>query len=134
MKLFVKDSPVLLIARFVLAFSWIYQGAVPKLIFRNPVEIELLRHSIANEELAGALIVFMGYGEILFGIMLLFTNRAWIFMLNFPALLSLLLYVGIFQPDLLTLPFNPMIMNISLIGMSLVAYLELRKKRNGADS
>lgn len=134
MKLFIKDSPVLLIARAVLAFSWIYQGAVPKVICSSPGEIDLLMHVIGIEELACRMVVWMGYGEIIFGLILLFTVRAWVFMLNVFALLLLLGYVAVFQPDLLTLPFNPMIMNVSLIGMSLVAYMELRKKKNGADS
>lgn len=133
MKRFIKNSPVLLIARAVLAFSWIYQGAVPKVICCSPGEIELLRHVISIEELACRMVIWMGYGEIIFGLILLFTARAWVFMLNVFALLLLLGYVAVFQPDLLTLPFNPLIMNVSLIGMSLIAYTELRKNRDCAE-
>lgn len=133
MKRLIKDSSVLLTARVVLAFSWIYQGAVPKVICRSPGEIELLQHVIRIEELACRMLVWMGYGEIVFGLILLFTTRAWVFMLNVFALVVLLGYVAAFQPELFALPFNPLIMNVSLIGMSLIAYTELRKKRDCAE-
>ena len=133
MNIFRESSPVLLISRVVLAFSWIYQGAVPKVICRSPAEIELLRYVIKIEELACTMILWIGYGEILFGIILLFTNRGWIFLLNVPALLILLGYVAVFHPALLTLPFNPLILNVSLIGMSLIAYSELGKAGEHAE-
>lgn len=120
-----NSTPILLLSRFILAFSWIYQGAVPKLICRNPVEIELLRHVFVHEELACLLVVWMGYGEIVFGFLLLFTRQGWLFLLNIAGLLILLAYVAVFQPALLTLPFNPVILNVSLVGVSLIAYIEL---------
>lgn len=132
-KLFKDNTPALLIARFVLAFSWIYQGAVPKVICRSPEEIELLEHVIKSNELACTMVVWMGYGEIVFGTVLLFTGRSWVFLLNVFALLILLVYVAVFQPDLFTLPFNPLILNVSLIGISLIAYSELRKNKDLAE-
>lgn len=132
-EVFKDNPPVLLIARLVLAFSWIYQGAVPKIICQSPEEIELLEHVIKANELACAMITWMGYGEIVFGTVLLFTGRAWVFLLNVFALLILLTYVAVFQPGLFALPFNPLILNVSLIGMSLVAYSELRKKKSLAE-
>ena len=132
-KLFKDNTPALLIARFVLAFSWIYQGAVPKVICRSPEEIELLEHVIKSNELACTMVVWMGYGEIVFGTVLLFTGRSWVFLLNVFALLILLVYVAVFQPDLFALPFNPLILNVSLIGISLIAYSELRKNKDLAE-
>ena len=130
MKLLANDSRALLISRIVLAFSWIYQGAVPKLICRSPGEIELLQHVVVSGELACTLLMWMGYGEIAFGLLLFFTRNAWFFILNVLALLMLLVYVAIFQPDLLVLPFNPAILNLSLCGVSLIAIDELKKQRD----
>ena len=132
-KLFKDNTPALLIARLVLAFSWIYQGAVPKVICRSPEEIGLLEHVIKSNELACTMVVWMGYGEIVFGTVLLFTGRSWVFLLNVVAFLILLVYVAVFQPDLFTLPFNPLILNVSLIGISLIAYSELRKNKDLAE-
>jgi len=36
--------PVLMISRVALAFSWIYQGAVPKLVCRSSGEIAISVH------------------------------------------------------------------------------------------
>lgn len=130
MNRFTDNSSTLIIARIVLAFSWVYQGAVPKVICKSPEEIELLEHVIKTHELACSMVTWMGYGEIAFGIILLFTARGWIFLLNILALILLLGYVVVFQPDLLTMPFNPLILNVSLIGISLIAYNELRKSKD----
>ncbi|MCW8815543.1 MAG: DoxX-like family protein [Chlorobium sp.] len=132
-KWFKDSSPILAISRIVLAFSWIYQGAVPKVICRSPGEIQLLEYVIRNNELACSMVVWMGYGEIVFGAFLLVTRRSGVFLLNVLALCTLLVYVAVFEPELLTLPFNPLILNVSLIGMSLIAYLELQKNTGFAE-
>jgi len=127
MNLFRENTPILLICRVVLAFSWIYQGAVPKIACQSPGEVELLGHVVEVYELACSLVTWMGYGEILFGLLLLFTFRGWVFLLNVLALFLLLVYVAVFQADLFTLPFNPLTLNVSLIGVSLIAFMELSK-------
>ena len=133
MNRFKENFPVLVTARLVLAFSWIYQGMVPKVICQSPGEIELLEHIVKVHELACTMVIWMGYGEVLFGFLLLFTSRSWVFLLNILALVVLLIYVAVFQPELFTLPFNPLILNVSLIGMSLIAYGELRKNNYRAE-
>ncbi|ASQ90618.1 hypothetical protein CHL67_06485 [Prosthecochloris sp. GSB1] len=125
MNLFRDNPPILLICKVVLAFSWIYQGAVPKIVCRSPGEAALLGHVVKAYELACSLVTWMGYGEILFGLFLLFTFRSWVFLFNILALFLLLVYVALFQPDLFTLPFNPLTLNVSLIGVSLIAFMEL---------
>ncbi len=126
-----SDSPVLLISRFALAFSWIYQGAVPKIVCQSPGEIELIGHVIPVYEYACQLVTSMGYGEILFGFFLLFTRRSWVFIANILILSMLLGYVALFQADLFTLPFNPLTLNVALIGLSLIAFLEIKNTISG---
>ncbi|MBF0586164.1 DoxX-like family protein [Prosthecochloris sp. N3] len=123
------ESPVLLVSRFALAFSWIYQGAVPKIACQSPGEIELIGHVLTVYEFACQAVTFMGYAEILFGVVLLLTRRGWVFILNSVILLSLLLYVAVFQPDLFALPFNPLTLNTALIGLSVIAFHELQQKK-----
>ncbi|ACF45992.1 MAG: DoxX-like family protein [Prosthecochloris sp.] len=122
------ESLVLIIARLALAFSWIYQGAVPKIACQSPGEIELIGHVIKVYEIACQLVTSMGYGEIVFGIFLLFTRRSWLFIANILILSLLLGYVALFQADLFTLPFNPLTLNLALIGLSLIAFLEMKNK------
>lgn len=126
------STPALLISRMALAFSWIYQGAVPKLVCRSSGETDLLGHVIPVYEWACMAVSWMGAGEIVFGVILLFTRRMWVFRLNVVALAALLVYVLVFEPYLFTEPFNPLTLNVSLIGLSLIAILELKKVKENS--
>ncbi|MEE9904765.1 DoxX-like family protein [Chlorobium sp.] len=126
------SHPALLISRMALGFSWIYQGAVPKLVCRSSGEIELLGHVIPVYEWACMAVSWMGAGEIIFGLILLFARRLWVFLFNIVALAALLVYVLIFEPYLFTEPFNPLTLNVSLICLSLIAIIELKKAKENS--
>ena len=130
MKLFAEQGSVMLFSRLALAFSWIYQGAVPKLVCRSDGETDLLGHVIPVFQWACMAVSWMGAGEIVFGLLLLATRRIWIFQLNIAVLFSLLIFVLLFEPQLFTEPFNPLTLNVSLIALSLVAIAELKKMKN----
>lgn len=130
MRFFSSQTPVLLLCRASLAFSWVYQGAVPKIACQSRGEAELLGHLIPLYQWACEAVFWMGIGEILFGLFLLVASRAWVFWLNIVALVGLLLFVALFEPAMFALPFNPLTLNVSLIALSLVALLELKKLKN----
>lgn len=129
LRLFGYQTPTLLICRAALAFSWIYQGAVPKIVCRSSGEIELLGHLIPVYQWACEALLWIGAAEIVFGLLLL-AARAWVFWLNMLTLTGLLLYVALFEPDMFTLPFNPLTLNFSLIALSVIAVVELKKLKN----
>jgi uncharacterized membrane protein YphA (DoxX/SURF4 family) len=120
-----SQSPTLLISRVVLAFSWIYQGIVPKIVCRSPGELQLLEPVFPVYQVACAFVTYMGYGEILFGILLLVVRKGWVFLANVLLLVVLLAYVAVVEPDMFTLPFNPLTLNIALIGISVIAMIEI---------
>jgi hypothetical protein len=124
MSQFARQSPVLLVSRIALAFVWIYQGVVPKLVCQSPVELGLLEHL---GPLFGFLCSVMGYGEVLFGLLLLLTPWRWPFVLNIVAMLGLLVYVSLTEPRLLTEPFNPVTLNVALIALSITALVSMSK-------
>lgn len=130
MRFFSSQTPVLLLCRAALAFSWVYQGAVPKIACHSIGEAELLGHIIPLSQWICEAVFWMGVAEILFGLFLLVASRAWGFWLNIVALVGLLLFVAIFEPAMFALPFNPLTLNVSLIALSLVALLELNKLKN----
>ena len=130
MRVFSSQTPVLLICRAALAFSWIYQGAVPKIACQSSGETELLGHIIPLYQWVCEAVFWIGVAEILFGLLLLVAFRAWVFWLNIVALNGLLLFVAIFEPAMFALPFNPLTLNFSLIALSVVALLELKKLKN----
>jgi hypothetical protein len=124
MNLFAPQSPALLASRIALAFVWIYQGAVPKLVWQSPVELGLLAHL---GPLYGFMCSVMGYGEMAFGLLLLLTPWRWPFLLNIAAMLSLLGFVSLHEPGLLTEAFNPVSLNAAVIALSVIAWLETGK-------
>ncbi len=127
MRFFSSQTPVLLLCRAALAFSWVYQGAVPKIACQSRGEIELLGHIIPLYQWVCEAVFWMGIAEILFGLLLFVASRAWVFWLNIIVLSGLLLFVALFEPAMFALPFNPLTLNVSLIALSLVALLELKK-------
>lgn len=124
MSLFARQSPALIASRIALAFVWVYQGAVPKLVCPSPIELGLLSHL---GPLYGFMCSVMGYGEIAFGLLLLLTPWRWPFLLNIAAMLSLLGFVSLHEPRLLAEAFNPVSLNAAVIALSLTAYWEMGK-------
>ncbi|MGB7511634.1 MAG: DoxX-like family protein [Pelodictyon phaeoclathratiforme] len=127
MRFFVNQTPSLLICRLALAFSWVYQGAVPKIACQSKGEIDLLGHLIPVYQWACEAVFWIGAAEILFGLFLLVARSQWVFLLNIAALTGLLLFVALFEPELFTLPFNPLTLNFSLLALSAISLLELKK-------
>ncbi len=127
MRFFSTQTPVLLICRAALSFSWVYQGAVPKIACQSSGEIALLGHILPLNQWVCEAIFWIGIAEILFGLILLVASHAWVFWLNVVALIGLLLFVAIFEPAMFALPFNPLTLNCSLIALSVIAWLELKK-------
>jgi hypothetical protein len=126
-----NQTPTLLVCRAALAFSWIYQGAVPKIICRSSGETDLLSHIIPVYQWACIAVTWMGIAEIIFGILLLVASLSWLFWLNVLTLIGLLCFVALFEPVMFTLPFNPLTLNLSLIALSVIAVLELKKLKTG---
>jgi hypothetical protein len=132
-----RKNPVLAISRIALAFAWIYQGLVPKIVCRSPGEVNLIAPVAPVYRIACSLITYMGYGEILFGALLLLVGTTWMFRLNIAVLVVLLGWVAVVEPGMFTLPFNPLTLNASLIGLSLIALHETKKSGllpNGASN
>lgn len=124
MNLFASQSPALFVSRLALAFVWLYQGAVPKLVCQSSVELGLLSHL---GPLYGFMCSVMGYGEMAFGLFLLVTPWRWPFFLNIAAMLSLLGFVALHESYLLMEAFNPVTLNVTMIALSVIAWMEMRK-------
>ena len=112
-----------LLVNLTLGIIWIYQGLIPKILFTDTGEIEILRQSgffNGNEE---NLLTIIGIAEIAFGVALIFIHRKVLQYLNIIGLC--LLTVGAIFSDLMifTLPFNPFSLNISMIALSIIAIL-----------
>ena len=112
-----------LLVNLTLGIIWIYQGLIPKILFTDSGEMEILRQSglfNGNEE---NILTIIGILEIAFGVALIFIQRKALQYLNILGLC--LLTVGAIFSDLMifTLPFNPFSLNISMIALSIIAIL-----------
>lgn len=109
------------IARYIIGFSWIYHGVIPKLLHIAPLEKAITASLGLSEELSYLLTKTAGIGELIFGILffIYYKNRL-IVLLNIIGLAGLLLFVALLQPQLLIGAFNPVTTNIPLIGLSII--------------
>ncbi len=121
----IKAQLTVVLSSIALSLVWIYQGLIPKLLFTDTGEIEILKQSglfTGNEK---SVLTFIGWAEIFFGLIILFVHKKSIHIINIMALL-LLSGAAIFSNAIIfTFPFNPFSLNISMIAISLIAILNL---------
>jgi len=111
---------------FVLAFAWIYQGLVPKLIFAHPEEVLLLQNIMPNAvPVDGDVIVrIIGVLEILFGIVwLLPFQKRMLFIIHIIGLLGLTFISYLADSQTFVQPFNVVTLNVLLIFLSIIGYI-----------
>lgn len=120
------------LARYILCFSWMYHGIFPKLIHIAPLE-KLITGSFGfSDEVSYYITKSAGVGELIFGtVLFIFYRSKSIILLNIVALIGLLLFVALLQPQVLIEAFNPVTTNIPLIGLSLVLLNNLKQSTQG---
>ena len=111
----------LVLARATVAFVWIYQGLVPKILFPNTGELEIFRSTgiFPGKELTG--VVALGVAQALLGVyhLVAWKSRAPLW----AGLVSLaVLGTGglISRPDLMILPFNPVSLILMMAALSVI--------------
>ena len=119
------------LARFTLAFIFIYQGLVPKLIFLDKTELYINQQHLSllpAQNLIDTVLMaqLAGIGEIMLGLLLIvFYQKNWPLWISLGFLGFLLLDIIVLAPELLTGAFNPLSTNIAAI---LLAYIALQPK------
>jgi len=112
---------IIQMARFTIAFVWIYHGLFPKLLQIAPIEMAMSSAAGLSEENTLLLIKLAGFGELIFGIAFIFLYKfKQIIWLNIIALIGLLAYVAVRMPEFLVEAFNPVTTNIPLIILSFI--------------
>lgn len=122
------DIKVFKFINLILALLWIYQGLVPKFLFLNSDEIfvwQWVGLSLEKAKLAGHA---SGIVEMIFGLCFLFSAHKYIHYLSILGLLGLLVLIGVLIPSTLILPYNPIVMNISMISLSIIYLLLLKEQ------
>ena len=112
---------VLRLSNFLIALTWIYHGVVPKLMFMETGELEMLTASGLFTGFEKEGVYAAGIAEILFGLAFLFLGRLRILhYLNIFSLLALGATAFVAKPEIYLAPFNPATTSFGVIGLSLV--------------
>lgn len=102
-----------------LAFLWGYQGLIPKILFINPDEIAIWQTfglSYTQAQLAGQ---GSGVLECVFAFLILFNSSKYLHYLSIFSLVFLFALVAFLIPDSLIRAFNPVVMNLAMISLSI---------------
>ncbi|TAF65007.1 MAG: hypothetical protein EAZ55_10155 [Cytophagales bacterium] len=113
----------ILIVNLTLAIIWIYQGLIPKILFTDTGEIEILRQSGLFSGYEENVLTCIGLAEIIFGLSLIFIQRKTLQYFNISGLLLLTIGAIFSNSMIFTLPFNPFSLNLSMIALSIIAIL-----------
>lgn len=128
-----NNNPLLKFINLSLAFLWGYQGLVPKILFINPDEIAIWQtfgFSYAQAQLAGQL---SGVLECVFALLFLFNSSKYLHYLSIFSLVFLFALVTFLTPDSLVRAFNPVVMNLAMISLS-ICYCMLRNQETASFS
>ena len=116
------------LARLGLAFTWLYHGLVPKLIFMHPDELLPLLNAGLPEDRAVLFVKLAGWAEISLGLAMLVLRRArWPYyltaLLMIPAAATVLLYA----PTLFRGAFNPASLNVLVFVLAVIGLASHRE-------
>jgi len=119
-----RQSIIYAICRLTVAFIWIYQGLVPKLLFRNPDEGAMLAAAGWSAESILVGVRWAGIAEVAFGVLMLVAWRVRpLFAVTVALMLVALAFVGFESPRFLGAAFNPVTLNLPMISLSVIGLL-----------
>ncbi|MCC5876064.1 MAG: DoxX-like family protein [Candidatus Sumerlaeia bacterium] len=113
------------VARTGLALCWIYQGLLPKLLFPESGEREILAASGFTSATIDVILPLIGLGQVFYGLLLLLVAplARLLLSLNLLALIALGIGALITVPGIYTAPFSPGSLTISMIALTVVALI-----------
>ncbi|MBK5425282.1 DoxX-like family protein [Bacillus sp. TH30] len=123
-KLLIRRTMTYWLVCFLVAFVWLYQGIVPKLMFTHSEEVKMLSALIGSNDSSIFILKIVGFLEIIWGVMwLLPFQKRKLFILHIVMLIGLTIVAGVTNIISFTQPFNPITLNFLLIGVSIVGYI-----------
>lgn len=123
-----NNTLILQICRHTIAFVWLYQGLVPKLLGPHQDEMAMNR-SVGIDEATATFVAYTGGGlEMILGVLVfLYYKSAWPFLMTAMAMIGLLAFTAIYTPLFMVAAFNPTTINVSLVALSAIALVCLRQ-------
>jgi uncharacterized membrane protein YphA (DoxX/SURF4 family) len=122
------------LARGTMAFIWFYHGLVPKLLYHDPAELDLLSKVGTPLQHLHAAATLAGVVEVLFASMLIILwRRTWPLWLTLVLMLVGIPVVAVSAPEYLSEAFNPVTLNVSLAIFAVIALI-CRPRADAAES
>ena len=111
------------LCRWCVAFIWIYQGLVPKLLFHSADELAM--NTAAGFSAAGALRLtnIAGVAEIALGVLILITRQRWPLVLTIVLMAVLTVIVAVVKPIYLAGAFNAVTLNVATAALAAAAIM-----------
>ena len=115
----------------LLILLWSYQGIVPKMLFPEAGELDLMKTLIDLNGMEREVLIILGLGELLLaGMTLLLHRRKLIYRIQVWLLLLFLLLAFLGQPSLFGMPFNPLTLTFAMIGLCMTASMTMKHLPN----
>lgn len=112
-----------------LAVLWVYQGLIPKVLYKAQDEQYIWQQQGFDELISLILMQFSGYIEIIFGMLfLVFKQSKILHFLNILGMLGLSLLIAIIDMRYFQNAFNPFVMNVAMASLSIIARQLLQAK------
>ena len=112
---------ILQFCQFVIASLWIYQGLIPKLIFQVADEQYVCQQLHIPSIYIPYLVSLSGIAEMIFGSLFLFVTHKYLHWLSIMSLVGLFIFVLFIYPNQIYQAFNPVVMNIAMASLSIIA-------------
>jgi hypothetical protein len=121
----IKAQLTVLLVSFALGLVWIYQGLIPKLLFTDTGEIDILKQSRLFSGNEKSVLTLIGVAEIVFGFIILIVHKKSVHIASIIALLLLTAGAIFSNPIIFTFPFNPFSLNVLMIALSIISIINL---------
>lgn len=116
------------IARATVAFIWLYHGLVPKLLYCDAIELDLVHRIGTPVSQSATAVTVAGWAEVLFSLLLLVLWRQkWPLWLTIATMLVGIPIVAIDAPAYLGAAFNPVTLNLGLAALSAIGLIAGRR-------
>jgi len=117
-------SAVHAVARVTLALVFLWHGLVPKLLYRHPDELALLRDGGLSSSAAARMVVTIGITEVAFGLALLLAWRVRALLLTAAvAMLGMTAGVLANSPRFVPAAFTPVTLNLCVAALGIVGWV-----------
>jgi hypothetical protein len=119
-----QRSVIHAIARSSIAAVFLYQGLIPKLIFRHASEVRMLTDSGVDPRSTDRVLFLVGLAEVIFGVFMLIAWRPrWPFAIVISLMVIALLQLVLVAPYTLSNAFNPVALNLSVAALAATGWL-----------